>query len=248
MLAIRKLTKSFGKFRAVNELSLDVQQGELRCIIGPNGAGKTTLFNLISGFLRPDYGEIRYRNQNITRLKPHEISGKGIIRKFQVPNVYNSSTVRENIRVPAQVQLRGRISIFTRALRDVEGRIDEILELIGLTDKQDEIADRISHGERQWLELGMALAMKPSLMLLDEPTAGMTTEETNRTAEIISRLSEITTIIVIEHDINFIKQIAQRITVMHFGSVLTEGTLNEIETDQRVRDVYLGKENEPSSG
>lgn len=246
LLAIKRLTKSFGSFRAVNELDLDVEEGELRCIIGPNGAGKTTLFNLISGSLRPDYGSIRYRGKDITRLRPHERAARGIIRKFQVPNIYWELTLRDNIRIPAQVSVKGKISPVTRSCRDVEIRIDEILELTGLVEKKNEIAGKVSHGERQWLELGMALAMRPKLMLLDEPTAGMTAAETNRTAGLIERLSEVTTIIVIEHDINFIKRIAQKITVMHLGSVLTEGSLKEIENNEKVRDVYLGKGNEYS--
>ena len=247
VLEIQSLTKSFGKFKAVNNLNLCIDKGELRCIIGPNGAGKTTLFNLISGFIAPDYGEIVYMDRNITNLKPHQIAGIGIIRKFQVPNIYDSATVRENIRVPSQIESEGKISLFTRSSREIEKKIDQVLELIRLKHKENEIAGEISHGEKQWLELGMALAMNPSLMLLDEPTGGMTTEETNQTAEIIMELSRVTTIIVIEHDIQFIRQIAHRITVMHLGAVLTEGTLSEIEKDERVKNVYLGKGNETAN-
>lgn len=244
VLKLRSLTKSFGRFKAVNDVNLDFEKGELRCIIGPNGAGKSTLFGLISGFLLPDYGEIMYMGKEITHLQPHQRAGIGIVRKFQVPNIYDSATVRENLRIPCQVRVKGKISLFTRSSRKINKKIDQILEFIRLRDKDMEVAGEISHGEKQWLELGMALAMDPQLLLLDEPTGGMTIDETTQTAEIISELSGSATIIVIEHDIEFIRQIAHRITVLHLGAVLTEGTLSEIESDERVKNVYLGKGDE----
>jgi urea transport system ATP-binding protein len=241
MLKIEKLTKSFGKFVAVRLLDLSVEKGELRCIIGPNGAGKTTLFNLISGYLKPDRGLIKFNNEDITNLNPHEIAKRGMIRKFQVPNIFPMFSVRHNLTIPCQVQLHGNITLFTKSSPRVATRIDEILELTRLREKEDEIADELSHGEKQWLEIGMALAMEPRLMLLDEPTAGMTIEETDRTADIIQTMSDTTTILVIEHDIQFIRKIARRITVMHYGEILAEGPLEQIEGDERVRNVYLGK-------
>jgi urea transport system ATP-binding protein len=242
MLETKNLTKEFGGFRALDNLNFSLQKGELRCIIGPNGAGKTTLFNLISGFLKPTYGEIIYNNEMITRLMPHQIAKKGIIRKFQVPNVYNFFTVHDNLKIPCQIRSVGRILLFTHLSVEVEKRIEEILEIIELKEKGREIAGELSHGEMQWLEIGMTLAMEPSLLLLDEPTAGMTRDETRKTGEIIKNISRSTTIIIIEHDIQFIREISRQITVMHNGSVLTEGTLEQIENDKRVRNIYLGKE------
>jgi len=242
MLETKNLTKEFDGFRAVDNLNFSLQKGELRCIIGPNGAGKTTLFNMISGFLKPTYGEIIYNNEKITRLMPHQIAQKGIIRKFQVPNVYNFFTVNDNLKIPCQIKSEGRILLFTHLSVGVGKRIEEILEIIELKNKGKEIAGELSHGEMQWLEIGMTLAMEPSLLLLDEPTAGMTRDETKKTGEIIKNISRSTTIIIIEHDIQFIREISRKITVMHNGSILTEGPLEQIENDERVRNIYLGKE------
>lgn len=227
---------TFNKYK----VKIPTEEGELRCIIGPNGAGKTTLFNLISGFLKPTYGDVIYNNKKITDLKPHQIAQLGIIRKFQVPNIYRFFTLRDNIRIPCQTQTEKKISYFSRSSDRLEMKIDEILELIKLKEKGDEVAGKISHGEKQWLELGMTLAMKPSLLLLDEPTAGMTRNETNKTAEIIKDMSNITTIVVIEHDIQFIREIAKKITILHNGSMLVEGSLEQIENDERVKRIYLG--------
>lgn len=173
---------------------------------------------------------------------PHQIAQKGIIRKFQVPNVYNFFTVNDNLKIPCQIKSEGRIFLFTHLSIEVGKRIEEILEIIELKEKGKEIAGELSHGEMQWLEIGMTLAMEPSLLLLDEPTAGMTRDETKKTGEIIKNISRSTTIIIIEHDIQFIREISREITVMHNGSILTEGTLEQIENDERVRNIYLGKE------
>lgn len=240
MLATKGLTKDFDGFRAIDNLDFSVEKGELRCIIGPNGAGKTTLFNLISGFFRPTHGDVFYENEKISHLMPHQIAQKGIIRKFQIPNIYNFFSLRENIKIPCQIQLEGKISLFTRSSKGVERRIDEILEIIHLKDKEHDIAGELSHGEMQWLEIGMTLARKPTLLLFDEPTAGMTREETKKTAEIIRDISSFTTLLIIEHDIHFIREIAKKITVMYNGSILVEGPLEQVENDERVKNVYLG--------
>lgn len=242
MLETKSLTKEFDGFRAVDNLNFYLEKGELHCIIGPNGSGKTTLFNLISGFLKPTSGDIIFNNEKITNLMPHQIAQRGIIRKFQVPNVYNFFTLHENLKIPSQIKSEGKISLFTRSSIKVGKKIDEILEIIQLKDKKKEVAGELSHGEMQWLEIGMTLAMEPSLLLLDEPTAGMTRDETKKTAEIIRSISNVTTIIIIEHDIQFIREISRKITVMHNGSILTEGPLEQIENDERVINVYLGKE------
>jgi urea transport system ATP-binding protein len=242
MLETKSLTKEFDGFRAVDNLNFYLEKGELHCIIGPNGSGKTTLFNLISGFLKPTSGDIIFNNEKITNLMPHQIAHRGIIRKFQVPNVYNFFTLHENLKIPSQIKSEGKISLFTRSSIKVGKKIDEILEIIQLKDKKKEVAGELSHGEMQWLEIGMTLAMEPSLLLLDEPTAGMTRDETKKTAEIIRSISNVTTIIIIEHDIQFIREISRKITVMNNGSILTEGPLEQIENDERVINVYLGKE------
>lgn len=242
MLETKSLTKEFDGFRAVDNLNFYLEKGELHCIIGPNGSGKTTLFNLISGFLKPTSGDIIFNNEKITNLMPHQIAQRGIIRKFQVPNIYNFFTLLENLKIPSQIKSEGKISLFTRSSIKVGKKIDEILEIIQLKDKKKEVAGELSHGEMQWLEIGMTLAMEPSLLLLDEPTAGMTRDETKKTAEIIRSISNVTTIIIIEHDIQFIREISRKITVMHNGSILTEGPLEQIENDERVINVYLGKE------
>lgn len=242
MLETKGLTKEFDGFRAVDNLNFCLEKGELRCIIGPNGSGKTTFFSLISGFLKPTNGDIIFKNEKITNLMPHQIAQRGIIRKFQVPNVYNFFTLHENLKIPSQIKSEGKILLFTRSSIKVGKKIDEILEIIQLKDKKKEVAGELSHGEMQWLEIGMTLAMEPSLLLLDEPTAGMTRDETKKTAEIIRGISNVTTIIIIEHDIQFIREISRKITVMHNGSILTEGPLEQVENDERVRNVYLGKE------
>lgn len=240
MLKTVRLTKFFSGFRAVNDLDFEFQGGEIRCVIGPNGAGKSTLFNLISGVVAPTSGEIWYEGRNITHLPPHRRSQLGIARKFQVPNVYRSMTVWENMQVPVQRRLLGLAPIARALPRGAKEQVEEILRTVRLTEKMNYLASQLSHGEVQWLEIGMALGTAPRLLLLDEPTAGMTAEETRETARLIRKLAVDLAVIVIEHDIHFIKEIADRITVMHNGSVLTEGTVSEIERDPRVLSIYLG--------
>jgi len=240
MLKTVRLTKFFSGFRAVNDLDFEFQGGEIRCVIGPNGAGKSTLFNLISGVVAPTSGEIWYQGRNITHLPPHRRSQLGIARKFQVPNVYRSMTVWENVQVPVQRRPLDRAPIARALPGGVRERVEEILRTVRLAEKRNYLASQLSHGEVQWLEIGMALGTAPRLLLLDEPTAGMTAEETRETARLIRKLAVDLAIIVIEHDIHFIKEIADRITVMHNGSVLTEGTVSEIERDPRVLSIYLG--------
>lgn len=240
MLKTVRLTKFFSGFRAVNDLDFEFQGGEIRCVIGPNGAGKSTLFNLISGVVAPTSGEIWYQGRKITHLPPHRRSQLGIARKFQVPNVYRSMTVWENVQVPVQRRLLGRVPIPRALPRGAKEHVEEILRTVRLTEKRNYLASQLSHGEVQWLEIGMALGTAPRLLLLDEPTAGMTAEETRETARLIRKLAVDLAVIVIEHDIHFIKEIADRITVMHNGSVLTEGTVSEIEQDPRVLSIYLG--------
>jgi urea transport system ATP-binding protein len=247
ILETKSLTKRFGGLTAVDGVNLRLDGRELRCIIGPNGCGKTTLFNLISGFYKPSSGEVLYEGTNITGKSVYKISELGIGRKFQVPSVFSQLTVYENMRVPF---------FFRHRLFDSHGsenshlEIMELLEQIKLADKREEIAINLAHGEKQWLEIGMVLASRPKLMLLDEPTAGMTVGETSKTARLICEISQQTgiSILVIEHDISFVKEIASRITVMYKGNIFKEGSYEEIQTDEEVREIYLGRQKRNAGG
>jgi urea transport system ATP-binding protein len=214
----------------------------LRCLLGPNGAGKTTLFNLITGREKPTAGDIRFKNEPISHLSIHEVARKGIGRKFQVPNVYENLTAYDNIAVALQHSLSLPALFRTASRRELDHRIIAGLRDIGLADKRELRAAYLSHGEKQWLEIGMVLASQPELLLFDEPTAGMTTEETKKTTALIQELSARSlTILVIGHEMHFIRAIARKVTVLHKGRIIAEGDIREIEKDRLVRDIYLGK-------
>jgi urea ABC transporter ATP-binding protein UrtD len=238
ILETRNLTKRFGGLTAVDQVNLRLDEGELRCIIGPNGCGKTTLFNLISGFYKPSEGQVLYSGQDITGKAVYTISQLGIGRKFQVPSVFNQLTVYENLRVPFYFRYRE-----SRA-DAADKEIMALLARVNLSDRHQDLAINLAHGAKQWLEIGMVLASKPRLMLLDEPTAGMTVAETSKTAQLIRSISHETgiSILVIEHDISFVREIAGRITVMYKGSILKEGSYEEIQSDSEVREIYLGRQ------
>jgi urea ABC transporter ATP-binding protein UrtD len=242
VLETRGLTKRFGGVVAVDNLDYRVVEGQLRCVIGTNGAGKTTLFNLVTGRLKPTSGEVCFRGADITGFSPHRICRMGVGRKFQAPNVFHELSVADNIRVAAQ----GKSGLLRLGLHKYdetfEDELPQILQKIRLYDKKDLRAASLSHGEQQWLEIGMVLANHPVLLLLDEPTAGMTMAETRETVGLIRDISAGTTTIVIEHDIGFVREIAETVTVMHRGRVLAEGCLDEVECDDVVRDVYLGRQ------
>jgi urea transport system ATP-binding protein len=244
ILETKGLTKKFGGLTAVDQVDFHLGEGELRCIIGPNGCGKTTLFNLITGYYKPNSGHVIYQNHEITGKPVHAISQMGIGRKFQVPGIFNELTVYENIRVPFFSDRPQSMFVGTSIDRNAHQRIIELLTKINLADKVDELAMNLAHGEKQWLEIGMVLANKPKLMLLDEPTAGMTVAETQKTAQLIKDISQGTriSIVVIEHDISFVREIASRITVMYKGAILREGNYEEIQVDQEIRQIYLGKQ------
>ncbi len=237
------LTKQFGGLIAVNNVSLTLQKGELRCILGPNGCGKTTLFNLISGRYKPTSGKVFFDGQDITGRSIHLISRTGIGRKFQVPSVFGNLTIRENLRVSVLSANRPTLFTSNRSLRKGRKKITELIDLLSLGEKAGQPADSLSHGERQWLEIGMVLASEPKLMLLDEPTAGMTAVETSNTAQLIRRISTDTAIsvVVIEHDINFVKELASPVTVMYKGAIFREGSYTEIQGDEEVHSIYLGR-------
>jgi urea transport system ATP-binding protein len=239
-LTLDSVTVSFNGFLAVDNLSLTVGEGELRCLIGPNGAGKTTTLDLICGKTRPKSGEIKLGPVVLNDLEEHQIARKGIGRKFQVPSVFRQLTVRENLSVAHS----RRPGVIRNALQIRRGEasegLDKLAELVGLEDQLETMAGYLSHGQTQWLEISLLLAQDPKLILMDEPTAGMTTQETHKTAQLFNRLKGNRTLIVVEHDMGFVKEIAEVISVMHQGKLLAEGTVEEIERHPAVREAYLG--------
>ena len=241
ILYLEGITVSFDGFRAINDLNLYIRDGELRCIIGPNGAGKTTMMDIITGKTRPDTGSAWFGQQiNLLRMTEPEIAQAGIGRKFQKPTVFEQLTVFENLELAMAGDRRVWSTLVARLDREQQDRIDEILELVGLQELVRVRAGSLSHGQKQWLEIGMLLAQNPKLLLVDEPVAGMTGQEMERTAELLTSLAGNRTVVVVEHDMDFVRSIARTVTVLHQGSVLAEGTMDEIQNDQRVIDVYLG--------
>ena len=231
ILTANALTKHFGGLRAVH-LNLAIEEGELRCLIGPNGAGKSTFFRMLSGGMRPSSGTVRYRGQDITGWDAFRVARLGISITFQVASVFEELPVLQNLHTAAEFRFGNREGL--RRAREMAG-------VIGLRERAHEPAAWLSHGEKQWLEIGMASIGEPSLVLLDEPTAGMTIEEVKKTVQLLKRLNETATVILVEHDMNFIRMIARRVTVMHQGEVFAEGSMEEIEANEGVRDIYLGK-------
>ena len=231
---------AFSGFKAVSGVSSVVEDGELRVLLGPNGAGKTTLMDLISGRTKSTEGKVYLFDQEITNKEEHKIARAGIGRKFQIPTVFKELTVRRNLDV-ANCKSRGVFAnLGMRFTREQRARVDEVLELIGLGDLAEVEASFLSHGQTQWLELGLLIVQNPKVLLLDEPTAGMTQGETRKTAGIINSLKGHHTIVVVEHDMAFVREIAERITVLHLGQVLAEGNISAIEQDPKVREAYLG--------
>ncbi|WP_300337763.1 urea ABC transporter ATP-binding protein UrtD [Accumulibacter sp.] len=242
VLYLEDITVSFDGFRALNKLSLAIDAGELRCIIGPNGAGKTTMMDVITGKTRPDEGRAFFgQTLDLTRLSEPEIAHAGIGRKFQKPTIFENHTVFENLELAMKTDKRVWRSL--RALLDsaATDRIAETLQTIRLTAHADRPAGLLSHGQKQWLEIGMLLMQESRLLLLDEPVAGMTDEETERTGELFLSLAGKHSLVVVEHDMAFVKQLGGLVTVLHEGSVLAEGALEEVQADPRVIEVYLGR-------
>jgi urea ABC transporter ATP-binding protein UrtD len=231
----------FGGVSAVDDVTLHVATGEIRCLVGPNGAGKTTLFNLIAGALRPTAGWIRFKGRDVTGLSPRRLSRLGVARKYQAPSVFDEFSVRQNLSVA--LDGKRRLRELLRHHRGAEAPIAGAAAELGLGDRLDVQAGQLAHGERQWLEIGMVLINQPELLLLDEPTAGMTREETVATEGLVRRIAQSRglTTIVIEHDINFVRALADKITVLYKGRVLLEGSADEVEGDPEVRRVYLGE-------
>lgn len=240
LLSVEGLTVSFDGFKAVNDLSLYVEENEIRVIIGPNGAGKTTVLDLICGRTRATNGSIRFRNTELTRLREHEIVHAGVGRKFQNPSIYEDLSVFENLELSFP---RGKSVIGALAFkrdREVMDRVEEIAEMIFLKDQLQTQAAILSHGQKQWLEIGMLLIQSPELLMLDEPVAGMSVSERVKTAELLHRIIRNHSVIVIEHDMKFVEDIAHRVTVMHQGKVLSEGSMDRVKHDPKVVEVYLG--------
>jgi urea transport system ATP-binding protein len=242
ILTLEGVDKTFEGFKAINDLNFYLDEGELRTIIGPNGAGKSTMLDLITGRTQPDRGKIEFgKNTDLTRLNEYQINRLGVGRKFQTPSVYVEHTVFENILLSLPGTRGVWEALFSRTTTQQRDRINQVLKTVGLADKAEARAGTLAHGQKQWLEIGMLLAQDPKLLLVDEPAAGMTDEETVKTAELLLTLTGKHSIVVIEHDMTFVRQIARKVTVLHQGSVLCEGTVDEVQNNEKVVEVYLGR-------
>jgi urea transport system ATP-binding protein len=242
ILYLEDVCVSFDGFKAINKLSLDIAPGELRCIIGPNGAGKTTMMDIITGKTRPDSGTVFFGSTiDLLRYREAEIAQLGIGRKFQKPTVFEQLTVFENLELALKTDKGVKASMMFRRDSAQSDRLAEVLHTIHLADSVGRLAGNLSHGQKQWLEIGMLLMQDPKLLLLDEPVAGMTDEETERTAELFLTLKGKHSLMVVEHDMGFIRTISDIVTVLCDGSVLAQGTLDEVQSDERVIEVYLGR-------
>lgn len=233
LLETRGLSKSFGGLNAINGVNLAIEEGEIRCLIGPNGAGKSTFFKLVIGTYEPTQGQVLFAGADITTLRPHLRVQRGLSIKFQVPGIFLDLLVEQNLRIALQ-QKHGPHTI--------DAETDQLLKFLELDRSRSLLAGSLSHGQQQWLEIGMAVALQPKLLLLDEPTAGMSPEETFKTGELVKRLNaDGMTVVVIEHDMAFVRQIAKKVTVLHFGAVFDEGSLDKIVSNEDVHRIYLGK-------
>nr|WP_315198383.1 urea ABC transporter ATP-binding protein UrtD [uncultured Aquabacterium sp.] len=240
VLYIEGLTVSFDGFKAIDSLNLYVDKNELRVIIGPNGAGKTTLLDLICGKTKASHGSIQFKDQELTKKSEHAIVRSGVGRKFQTPSIYENLSVFQNLEVsyPQGRSVFGALAF--KCTDEVKARVQVVAEEIGLSDKLETEAGLLSHGQKQWLEIGMLLMQDPELLMLDEPIAGMSARERELTAELLKRICKNRSMIVIEHDMAFVEQIASKVTVMHQGKILAEGTMDQVQSDPKVIDVYLG--------
>ena len=240
VLRTEGLTMCFGGLSALDRVDFEIQRGEIRAIIGPNGAGKSTFFNCLTGVLHPTSGRILLNGEDITGLPPNRISRKGIARSYQITNILPNATTLENVRIACQSRRHGWSMLSHHgAYRDLIDKAQAVLESVGLRGKGDELAANLSHGEQRNLEIGIALATEPQLLCLDEPTAGMSAAETHETMALVRRIAENLTILIVEHDMQVVMELAQRITVFHYGQVLAEGTPADIQSNSRVQEVYL---------
>lgn len=242
LLYLDDVSVSFDGFRAINRLSLVLEPGEMRAIIGPNGAGKTTMMDIITGRTRPDTGDVLFDGSvDLTRLDEAAIANLGIGRKFQKPTVFESHSVEDNIALALKARRGALAALFHRRSAAEQERIDALLATIRLSDKRDLLAARLSHGQKQWLEIGMLLAQEPRLLLVDEPAAGMTDAETAETAILLKEIAKTQSVVVVEHDMTFVRALGVKVTVLHEGSVLAEGSLDAVSANPKVIEVYLGR-------
>ena len=242
LLYLDDVSVSFDGFRAINRLSLVLEPGEMRAIIGPNGAGKTTMMDIITGKTRPDTGDVLFDGSvDLTRLDEAAIANLGIGRKFQKPTVFESHSVEDNIALALKSRRGAFAALFHRRSAAEQERIDALLATIRLADKRDLLAARLSHGQKQWLEIGMLLAQEPRLLLVDEPAAGMTDAETAETAILLREIAKTQSVVVVEHDMTFVRALGVKVTVLHEGSVLAEGSLDAVSSNPKVIEVYLGR-------
>ena len=242
LLYLDGVSVSFDGFKALNSLSFVIEPGELRAIIGPNGAGKTTMMDIITGKTRPDTGAVFFKGDiDLTKRDEAEIAQLGIGRKFQKPTVFESHTVWDNLELALNRKRGVFATLFYRMTAEDNARIEEILSTVRLSNRRNDLAAGLSHGQKQWLEIGMLLAQEPELLLVDEPVAGMTDAETEATAELLREISRNHSVVVVEHDMEFVRALGVKVTVLHEGSVLAEGSLDQVQNDQRVVEVYLGR-------
>jgi urea transport system ATP-binding protein len=249
ILRVEEVTVRFGGFQALTELNFSMERGELRVVIGPNGAGKTTLLDVITGKVEPASGRVFFQPdgrppRDVTGLTQEEIARLGIGRKFQTPNVFKSLSVLENLKLALKSRRGVLATLAAPFTRDGRARVQQILEMVGLAGKASQPAGVLAHGEKQWLELGMLMAQDPELLLVDEPVAGMSPRESERTGELLLAMKRKHTLLVIDHDMTFVRQIASRVTVLHEGKMLSQGTIQEVQRNPKVIEVYLGQDRE----
>ncbi|MHB0774431.1 urea ABC transporter ATP-binding protein UrtD [Halomonas sp. WWR20] len=243
ILYLEDVSVSFDGFKAINNLNLTIDDGELRCIIGPNGAGKTTMMDIITGKTRPDRGQVWFGSRhNLLRMSEPQIATLGIGRKFQKPTVFEALSIFENLELAMSADKRVLPTLIARLSGEARERIEEVMTLIGLEAARQRPAGILSHGQKQWLEIGMLLMQRPRLLLVDEPVAGMTEQEMERTGELLTGLAGKQSVVVVEHDMGFVRSIARKVTVLHQGSVLAEGSMDQVASDPRVVEVYLGSD------
>nr|WP_281891185.1 urea ABC transporter ATP-binding protein UrtD [Paenibacillus sp. YYML68] len=245
LIRVEELEVDFDGFKAIRNLNFSVRSGELRFLIGPNGAGKTTLLDVLCGKVKPSKGHVLFKGHiDLTKYQEHQIAQQGVGRKFQAPSIFGTLSVQENMLLSMR-QKRGLLSsLITKTRPEQKEKLHYYLDMIGLTGQAQERAGALSHGQKQWLEIGMLLIQEPELLLLDEPAAGMTDSETEKTGELLVRIASKQTVIVVEHDMDFVRQFAETVTVMHEGSVLREGSMEDIQNDEKVAEVYLGRRGE----